>query len=147
MSIALSASEQAETRPGEVALWRLYLLRAAYLLIVVGLGVQVWPNIIGHAPVANPSQGVVRAVLAGVSLMAVIGLRYPLKMLPLLFFETTWKAIWLIVIAWPAWTSHTIDADMADNILACAMGAIFPVVIPWGYVAANYVKTPGERWR
>jgi hypothetical protein len=146
MSIALSATERTETRPGEVSLWRLYLLRATYLLIVVGLGSEVWPKIIGHAPVTSLMQGVVRCMLFGVSLMAAIGLRYPLKMLPLLFFEMAWKATWLSVIAWPAWTAHAVDADMAETITACLMGVIFPVVIPWSYVFANYLKAPGDRW-
>lgn len=26
------------------------------------------------------------------------------------------------------------------------MGVIVPVVIPWSYVFANYVKKPGDRW-
>jgi hypothetical protein len=30
----------------EVPLWRLYLLRALYLLIVVGLGWQEWPDVL-----------------------------------------------------------------------------------------------------
>jgi hypothetical protein len=38
-------------------------------------------------------RGVVRSVLAAVSLLAVLGIRYPLKMLPLLFFELVWKTI------------------------------------------------------
>jgi hypothetical protein len=149
MSIALSATERTETatRPGDVSLWRLYLLRASYLLIVVGMGSQVWPKLIGHAPVTSLMQGVVRCMLGGLTLLAVLGLRYPLKMLPLLFFEMAWKATWLIVIAYPAWTTHTIDADMADTIQACLVGAIFPIVIPWGYMAANYLTAPGERWR
>jgi hypothetical protein len=30
---------------------------------------------------------------------------------------------------------------------ACLMGVIFPIVIPWSYVIANYVMKPGDRWR
>src|SRR5437867_1945536 len=33
----------------EVSTFRLYLLRATYLLIVVGLGVEIWPGIL-HPP-------------------------------------------------------------------------------------------------
>ena len=146
MSIAYSATAGAEAPSSEVTLFRLYLLRAVYLVIVVGLGVEVWPKIVEHAPVANLAQGVVRAMLAGLSLMALIGLRYPLKMLPALFFEGTWKAIWLIVIAWPAWMAHAVDADMAESIKACAMGVIVPIAIPWGYVFRHYLKAPGDRW-
>jgi hypothetical protein len=131
----------------EVSLFRLYLLRAGYLLIAVGLGSTIWPSVIHHAP-WSLWHGVGISVLTAVSLLAILGLRYPLKMLPLLFFELTWKAIWLIAAALPLWTSHSrIDADTADTIQACLMGAIFLIVIPWRYVFAAYVLQPGDRWK
>lgn len=33
----------------EVSSFRLYLLRAMYLLVVVGLGIVLWPDIIHHS--------------------------------------------------------------------------------------------------
>lgn len=130
----------------EVSALRLYLLRATYLLIAVGLGLEIWPGIIHHVKPWELMQGVVNCMLAAVSALAVLGLRYPLQMLPLLLFELTWKSIWLIAIAYPLWTAHRIDADTMETVQACLMGIIFPIVIPWPYVLANYVKKTGERW-
>jgi hypothetical protein len=129
-----------------VPLWRLYLLRASYLLLVVGMGGQVWPALFHHHP-WTLMQGVANCMLAAMTALAALGLRYPLKMLPILFFEVAWKTIWLIAIATPAWTAHAINPDMADTIFACAIGAIFPIVIPWRHVFATYLMAPGDRWR
>src|SRR5450432_146192 len=85
----------------QVSLLRLYALRATYLLLIVGLGIDVWPGIIHHDKPWGLMLGVVQCVLAAVSLLALLGLRYPLQMLPLLFFEMLWKSIWLIVVAVP----------------------------------------------
>lgn len=69
----------------EVGIVRLYLLRAMYLLIAVGLAMIVWPYIVlPHSLAAGP-RSVVRALLGALAVMCVLGLRYPIKMLPILF--------------------------------------------------------------
>jgi hypothetical protein len=108
---AISASIPITADPApELSLLRLYLLRAGYLLLVVGLGLSVWPPLLHRAPWALtlcPWNGVGNSLLVALSLLAILGLRYPLKMLPLLLFEMTWKAIWLSAVALPVWlTGH-----------------------------------------
>jgi hypothetical protein len=139
--------EEGITAMTQVSLIRLYALRASYLLIVVGLGITVWPGLIHHDKPWGLMFGVVQCVLAAVSLLALLGLRYPLQMLPLLFFELVWKSIWLLVVAVPLWSAHSMDANTAETAFACLMGVIFPIVIPWRFVIANYVAKPEDRWR
>ena len=131
----------------DVSTFRLYLLRATYLLLVVGLGMQMWPGVLHHSLTLPLMNGVVRSLLATVGLLALLGLRYPLQMLPLLFFELTWKAIWLLAFALPLKLAHQIDVDTSETIFACSMGIIFPIVIPWSYVVTHYAKQPGDRWK
>ena len=87
-------------------------------------------------------------MLTAVSLLAALGIRYPLQMLPLLFFELVWKSIWLIAVALPLWSAGRLDPATMETVKACLMGVVLvPLVLPWGYVWANYVKKPGDRWR
>jgi len=131
----------------DVSTFRLYLLRAAYLLLAVGLGMSIWPDLIHGAITGHPVTRASQSLLAGLSLMGVIGLRYPLQMLPAMFFEMTWKAIWLIAVALPLWSAHQLDADTRRQAIVClAAMVVCPIVIPWGYVLANYVRKPGDRW-
>ncbi len=59
-----------------------------------------------------------------------MGLRYPLKMLPALFFELAWKTIWLLFFALPLLMAHQVDPDTWDTIKACALvWVIFPFTI------------------
>jgi hypothetical protein len=130
----------------EVSRFRLKLLRATYLLMVVGLGLTIWPLFFQSGDVEH-MRGVVRAVLAGVSLMAIAGVLQPLKMLPLLLFELTWKTIWVAAFGLPLWLGHRLDADTAESMRACLMGlVIFPIAIPWRYVLEHYVRQ-GNRGR
>jgi hypothetical protein len=130
---------------GEVSLVRLYVLRATYLLLVVGLGLFIMPSVLSHEPTAR---GVIASLLGGVWLLAFIGLRYPLQMLPLLMFEFAWKTIWLLAFGIPQWSSGQMPATFAEDFKSIALGVILmPIVIPWGYVYRHYVRQPGARWR
>lgn len=131
----------------EVSLFRLYTLRASYLVLAVGLGVYIWPVVIHHASEFAAAEGVRFALLAGLGATAVLGLRYPVQMLPLLLFELIWKAIYLIAFALPLWSAHQIDAAAAEDIRACLMVVIFIPLIPWRYVFAHYVLKHGDRWK
>lgn len=131
----------------EVSLFRLYTLRASYLVLALGLGVYVWPSVINHTNEFAAARGVQVALLAGLGATAALGLRYPVKMLPLLLFELVWKTIYLVAFAAPLFAAHQINAAVAEDIQAALMAVIFLPLIPWRYVLANYVLKRGDRWR
>ena len=132
----------------EVSTFRLYLLRTLYLLIFVGQGSIQLSRFLHHAPGSTFWNGVGSSMLASLALVAALGIRYPLQMLPLLFFEWVWKMIWLLAVALPLWSAHHMDAGTAESVRDCLIGAIIvPIVMPWPYVLANYLKKPGDRWR
>jgi hypothetical protein len=145
-ALPLATRDRNETPSHEIALWRIYLLRAGYLLIAVGMGMQKVPAFLHHKP-WELMHGVVNSMLLALVLLAVVGLRYPLKMLPLLFWEITWKATWLLAVALPAWHNHTMDADTWETTFACLMSVIFLIVIPWDYVWRNFIAARGDSWR
>ena len=131
----------------EVTTFRLYLLRATYLLIAVGLGFMVWPSLIRHSSDWALKYGDTFGLLAGIQVLALLGIRYPLKMLPLLLFELTWKSIWLVTIALPLWRAGRIDPGTLESIQACVFGVILcAVAIPWPYLLAQFVKASGDPW-
>lgn len=139
-------SSAAATAP-QVSLLRLYTLRGAYLILAVGLGLTIWPVVISHTSQLAATKGVLFALLAGLGATALLGLRYPVQMLPLLLFELIWKTIYLLGFALPLWRAHQITAAAAEDIGACLMVLIFVPLIPWRYVFANYLAKRGERWR
>ncbi len=131
----------------DIAPWRLNLLRAGYLLLVVGLGPMVWPAIATHLADRELMHGVVLAMLGALSALAVLGLRYPLYMLPLLFWELAWKSIWLVAVARPLWAAHHLAGDSAETAYECLMAVVFLVTIPWDYVWRTFAARSGEPWR
>ena len=131
----------------EVSLFRLYLLRSMYLLIVLGLGLMVLPGYFHHEEPWELMEGVVACMLTAFWALSVLGLRYPLLMLPLLLWELVWKTIWLIVVALPLWSSGQMDESTWAMASACLIVVIVPFVIPWRFMFAHYVKKRGDRWR
>jgi hypothetical protein len=135
----------------EVSTFRLYLLRAMYVFMVVGLAIFKLAPAILHPENLSPQDGVIVSVLGGFALLAVIGIRYPLKMLPLLFFEFVWKAIWVVALGLPLLLSGGLDPNVSfggtETLINCLLGIVLvPLVVPWGYVLKHYVKAPGARW-
>ena len=132
----------------EVSMFRLYVLRAMYLIITAGLALTVWPLLFDHSPTWPLMNSVVCAMLAAVSLLALLGIRYPLQMLPVLLFELVWKTIWLLVIALPLWRAGLMDARTMETVRDCMVGIILvPIALPWGYVFARYARRAGDPWR
>jgi hypothetical protein len=128
-----------------VSLARLYVLRAAYLLLVVGLGATIVPDLVGHRLL---DRGVIASLLGCIWLLAFIGLRHPLQMLPLLMFELGWKSIWMIAYGLPQWSAGRLPPTFAEDFFNIGLGVILmPLVIPWPYVWRHYGKRPGARWR
>ncbi|UJF34098.1 hypothetical protein [Paenibacillus hexagrammi] len=130
----------------EVSLLRLYLLRAGYLVVVVGLGLNVWPEFISRSGSWELMEGVVQCMLIAFWALCVVGLRYPLQMLPVLLWEIVWKLVWLIGVALPIWASGQMDDSTMMMVIECSLVVIFPFVIPWRFVFVNYVKKRGDRW-
>jgi hypothetical protein len=94
---------------------------------------------------------VILSVLGASALLAVLGIRYPLKMLPLLFFEFVWKAIWILIFGLPLLLSGGLDPNISfggtETLIACIVGVVLvPLAMPWGYVLKHYLKVPGARW-
>lgn len=135
----------------EVSTFRLYLLRTMYLFMAVGLAIFKLGPAILHPENLSPQDGVIVSVLGAFALLAVLGIRYPLKMLPLLFFEFVWKAIWVLALGLPLLLSGGLDPNVSfggtETLVNCLLGIVLvPLVMPWGYVLRNYLKAPGDRW-
>jgi len=131
----------------DVSLLRLYVLRAMYLFIVVGLGVYLWPSVLDPDRHWQLIQGQADCMLAAFSLVCLVGLRYPLQMLPILLWEVLWKTLWLALVPLPQWLAGHVDEAIKPSIFACGMVALVYLAIPWRYVIAHCVQMRGARWQ
>lgn len=129
--------------PEQVSTLRLYLMRFLYLLNFVGLGTSVWPGLIKHPGAWDPLQAVAVCFWAALSVLMGLGLRYPLKMVPLMLLQFFYKSIWLIAVALPLRSAGGYSNLTKPFLIGVILDLI---VIPWPYVIGNYLKMRGERW-
>ena len=133
--------------PDGVSTFRLYLMRLLYLLNFVGLGLSVWPELINHGKPWDPMHGIAFSFWAALSVLSGLGIRYPLKMLPLLIMQLVYKSVWVIAVGLPLRSAGHLDPGAADLFSVCAKGLVVDLlVIPWPYVLAHYVRKSGDRW-
>ena len=132
--------------PAPLALWQLNVLRVGYLFMGGGLAMIKWPLLFSHDP-WSVAEGTKECLLIAMSFLALLGLRYPARMLPILLFEVTWKLIWLGIVALPAWLDHELDGATRTQFGAVALVVVIIAVIPWRYVFAQFVAAPADPWR
>jgi hypothetical protein len=123
-------------------------MRVGYLGTFVAVGIDVWSELINPAKPWDPIYGVAYSFWAAYSALMVLGVRYPLAMLPLLILQLLYKSVWFIAVARPLWSAGQLDGVARELTSVFAAALVFDlIVIPWPYVIAHYVRKPGDRWR
>jgi hypothetical protein len=131
----------------ELPLFRLNLMRVGYALMGVGLALVKWPLFVTHPDPWPLFEGVATCLLTAMSLLAFLGLRYPVRLLPILLFECLWKLIWLSVVGVPKLAAGTLDAATRQVLINCLVVVVILAVVPWRHVWHQYATAPGDRWR
>jgi hypothetical protein len=142
-------SSTTETRAADryqLPTYRVNLMRVGYLVMGIGLVIVRWPSLF-HASSLSLFEGAVVSILVAMSLLAFLGLRHPIAMLPILVFEVGWKLIWLAAVAVPHLIANDMDAATEKLFSSVLWVVIVLAVTPWDYVWKRYVTTPGDRWR
>lgn len=146
VSIQPQAPDKAARGSGTLPTWRLNAMRVGYFVMVVGLAFTKWPELIAHAP-WGLEKGTVLTMLTAMSVLALLGLRYPQRMLPILLFEVGWKLTWLGVVALPLWLDGNLTGATRERTGAVLWVVLIIAVIPWRHVIQQFVLARGERWR
>src|SRR3712207_1693552 len=146
---AAEAIQPRTTASKALPTYRVNIMRIGYLVMGVGLALVKWPLFFQNGGVASLPvfEGVVAALLTAMSLLAFLGLRYPVPLLPLLVFESLWKLIWLAAVGIPHLMAGDMDPQMRSVFSSVLLVVIILAVTPWDYVWKRYVRAPGERWR
>jgi len=126
--------------PGGISTLRLYLLRLVFAGTFLLVGAGAWKAILTHDGPWDPLHGVAFSFWAAYSALMVLGVRHPLKMVPLLLLQLFYKLVWLIAVAYPFWSSRQLAGSPAGRMATIFLFALVVdlVVVPWPYALRNY---------
>jgi hypothetical protein len=115
-------------------------LRVFYLLMFVGVAPTAWRVLLSHQGAWDPLHAIAWSVWATYPVLALFGLRHPLRWLPLIFIGIGYKAVWMALVAYPLWQAGTLagtqTGEIASSFLALPLLAL---VVPWGYAWRTFV--------
>jgi len=127
-----------------VSIARLYVLRGLYLLNFLLVGSGVCLEFIHRQKPWDQITGAAFGFWGALSLLSLLGIRYPISMIPILLLQLCYKALWFPLAYFPLPAAGR-SSDLGPGFLVAI--ALDLIVIPWPYVLANYLKKPGDRWK
>jgi hypothetical protein len=117
-----------------------YLLRLLYFLMAIFVATDSWTSIINHQGSWDHVRAVAFCVWAVYSTLSVFGLIHPLKWLPIMVFMIFYKALWLVVVAYPLWRANALTGSPAAEMTGVFLIIPLPIVaVPWIYFFKTYI--------
>lgn len=121
--------------------WRLWLMRGLYFLTFIGLAYEAWAYLLQPAEPLGYLEGVAFSFWAVYATLMGLGIRYPVKMLPLILLQLGYKATWALTVYPPMKLTGAITPEAESFYVICITAVIIDtLVIPWGYVIQYYLK-------
>ena len=123
---------------------RLGWIKGMYIYTIIGagsfgLGMILAPEFIKAAfiwPVNEPiAFGIIGSVYLTFGLMSILGLRSPLKFLPVLLMQLCYKSIWFIGVVFPLLITEQLPSYAILNVITFATYIIGDLIaIPFSYI-------------
>lgn len=123
-----------------VSIARLWLMRALFAITGLLFGVPTLIAIFEDWGTYEPLEGVAYAFWGALGVLALIGVRYPLSMLPVLLIQFFYKMIWLLAVGYPLLNAGPLDEYASSMMDAMRTGVLLDIiVIPWVFVFKQYI--------
>lgn len=118
----------------------IYLLRVLFVLMFIFVNLDTWPTIFTHKGGWDHVRAAAICMWATYGVLAIIGIVRPLLMLPIVIFEIIYKIIWLIIVAYPLWSTNKLAGSPAEEMTSAFLWVILPIVaMPWRYFFRKYI--------
>lgn len=119
---------------------RLWVMRVPYFFTGVLFTFTAWTSLLSYWGEFEATEGVAFAFWGALSVLSLFGLRFPIKMLPLLLLQFGYKLLWIAAVGYPLMSRGELDAGGQELFQANLIGVVIDAVaIPWLFVFRTYV--------
>lgn len=118
----------------------IYLLRILFALVVLFVATGTGKVLLTFEGQWEPVRAAAFCMWFSYALLSIVGVVYPLKMLPIVLFEILYKSVWLAVVAWPLWSAGQLAGSPAEAMTRDFLWLPLAILAtPWKYVWFEYV--------
>ena len=122
-----------------ISKFRIWLMRGLYALTFIGLAFQAWETLLYPEEPLRYLEGVAFSFWAAYATLMGLGVFFPLRMLPLIFLQLAYKAIWAIWVYLPMEAANMVTPHATSFYHICLTAIVLDVlVIPWYHVFKTY---------
>ncbi|WP_339650379.1 hypothetical protein [uncultured Maribacter sp.] len=131
-------------RPSEKhkGIWpiKIYVLKLFFFLMFVFVAKDAWAELISHKGDLNVEVAIAWCSIAAYTTLSGLGIFHTLKMLPILLFMLLYKGLFLFFVAYPLWSSGTLEGSEAEGWAQIFILIGIPILFtPWKYVFNTFV--------
>src|SRR5262249_33461058 len=112
----------------QISKTRLHAMRFVYLGTGIGVGVDVWPALINRSTPWDPLHGIAYSFWAAYSALMLWGVRFPVRMLPLMLLQLFYKLTWLIAVAYPLWSAGPLSPLALALVKVCSIAVAMDLI-------------------
>jgi hypothetical protein len=117
-----------------------YLLRLLFTLMFLFVTYDSWTHIFTHTGTWDTTNAAAWCMWGAYSVISVIGILRPLKMLPIVLFEIIYKIAWLLIVAYPLWVRNELIGSPAESMTRTFLWVVLPILaMPWTYFFKTYI--------
>jgi len=115
------------------------------LLTFIGLAKQTWAEILYPDKPLDYITGVAFSFWASYATLMGLGVFYPVKMLPLIFLQLFYKAVWALGVYLPMKFAGLVTESAESFFTICIVAVILDVIIiPWPFLFKRYFRKPSK---
>lgn len=125
----------------QMAGWRLHLMRGLFFLNFLSLAFDNWSEVLFPEGLNDTLTGVTISFWAAFSLLNLLGVRFPLKFIPILLLQLLYKSAWIVGTYLPARNEKSLTEDLNSFLWVCIAGVLLNLlIIPWRHVYTEYLR-------